>query len=100
MNCPSAKLVQDCVLIYITYSFARRGRENLCDMSIDKFEVQTDLDRTQFIVQVKDEIDKNDGINVTEPAKQGRMYEIPGKFHAMSSKVIFFIILNMKKSFY
>lgn len=53
-------------------------------MTLDQFEIQTDPDGMRFITQVKDEIDKNHGIDVSEPAKQGCMYKNPSKNHFFS----------------
>ena len=50
-------------------------------MTVDQFDIQTDPDGTRFVFQVKDEVDKNHDVDVTKPAKQGRMYETNSKNH-------------------
>ena len=50
-------------------------------MTIDQSEVQSDTDGTRYVVQVKDELDKNHGTEDPDQANQGRMYENPRKFN-------------------
>lgn len=79
LNHPDPRKLQKCVLFYIIYFFCRRGRENIYDMTIDTFQVETEADGVQYVYQAIDEQDKNHGPDNIDPAKQGRMYEKPGK---------------------
>ena len=77
MNRPNPKKVQQCVLFYALYIFCQRGRENLYDMQVDWFETHVDPDGTKYIVQVKDEMEKNHRSDDTTEINQARMYENP-----------------------
>ena len=79
MKTPNPKKLQQAVLFYIMYYFCRRGQENLYAMKKNHFEVVIETDGTKYVQQLMDEKDKNHGINDTELAKQGRMYEQKGK---------------------
>ena len=84
MKMPNPKVLQQCVQFYIMYFFCRRGQENLYTMTKDHFEVVVDYSGKRFIVRAIDEKDKNHGINDTEIANQGRIYEDPGKLDLCS----------------
>ena len=49
-------------------------------MTIDKFEIGTDPDGRQYIFQAIEELDKNHGVEETDPTNAGHMYEDPGKY--------------------
>ena len=76
---PNGKNLQDILLFYIIYFTARRGRENLRDMTKDTFKVSEDADGGKFIYQAIDEKNKNHDENIVDPSTQGRIYEIKGK---------------------
>ena len=71
---PDPKRLQRHMLFYIIYYFCRRGRENLYEMKQDTFQLITENDGTQYIVQSIDEVDKNHGQQDSNPTNQGRMY--------------------------
>ena len=79
MNHPDPRKIQKCMIFYIIYFFCHCGRENLYNMQPDQFEIGTDPDGRQYIFQAIDELDKNHGINSTDQANQGRVYERPGE---------------------
>ena len=58
MNHPDPRKLQRCVIFYIIYFFGWRGRENLYEMQIDKFDIATDADGKQYVFQAIDEFDK------------------------------------------
>ena len=74
MNKPDPKRLQQQVIFNIIYYFCRRGRENLYEMLQDTFAVITNPDGTQFVLQNRDEIDKNHGPEDTDKTNEGRMY--------------------------
>ena len=80
MNNPNPRCLQKCVLVYIPYFLCRRGRENLYYMDVNTFKVNTDPDDRRYVEQIKDEQDKNHGIDTDTPANEGRMYENSGKY--------------------
>lgn len=84
MNNPDPRRIQKCLIFYIIYFFCRRGRENIYDFTVDTFQVETEYDGLQFVYQAIDKQDKNHGIETNDPAKQGRMYEQPGKLSSTS----------------
>ena len=71
--------LQECVMFYILFFFCRRGQENLHDMTLNTYSVQTDDKGRKYVYQAIDEIDKNHTADDSDPTNQGRMYENPGK---------------------
>ena len=63
----------------VIYFFSCRGRENLCNMSLNQFQIGVDPDGRKFVFQAIDEHDKNHGIEDTDPTNQGKMYAQPSK---------------------
>ena len=57
----------------------RRGQENLHCMTKDWFDVLTTTEGSTYVMQIKDELDKNHCENDQDLTNQGRMYEVPGK---------------------
>ena len=66
------------MLFFIIYYFCHRGRENLYEMETDGFTVITEFDGSQYVMQQKDEMDKNHGPNDTGATNEAKMYQIPG----------------------
>ena len=80
MQKPDPRHLQQQIIFYVIYYFCRRGRENLYGMEKDMFCIETQPeDGVQYIVQAKDEMDKNHGINDTTKNKTGRMYNTGGE---------------------
>ena len=46
-------------------------------MTLDTFKLQVEPDGTKYVYQNVDEMDKNHGIDKSDPANQGKMYENP-----------------------
>ena len=76
---PSPRLLQRNVIFNIIYYFCRRGQENLHDMTVNWFEVVTQPNGEKFVIQVKDELDKNHRENSHQQTNQGKMYQVNGK---------------------
>ena len=76
---PQPKILQRTLLFYIIYFFCHRGRENLYQMEKDWFNLITEYDGKQYVIQQKDEHEKNHGPNDTAPTDDGKMYAIPGE---------------------
>ena len=79
MKQPQPKILRECIQFYIMYFFCRWGQENLYEMTVDHFKINIDSDGTRYVSQIKDEKDKNHGVNDTAIANQGKMYEDPGE---------------------
>ena len=76
---PSPKILQRNILFNILYYMCRRGQENLYDMRQDWFEVQVNPENgDKFLIQVKDEMDKNHREDDFKATNQGKMYDVPG----------------------
>ena len=75
---PDPKRLQQSIIYYVIYFFCRRGRENLYTMQKDTFKVVVEPDGTEYLMQSKDELDKNHGIADTKKNKTGRMYSNGG----------------------
>ena len=88
MNEPQPRVLQHAVQFFIMYFFCRRGQENLYEMTKDYFKVVVEPDGTEYVIQSKDEKDKNHGVKDTEIANQAKMYSDPGN---LNSKIKLFI---------
>ena len=77
---PEPKILQQSVLFFIIYYFFHRGGENLYNMEKDWFKLVVDPDGSMYVIQEKDEKDKNHGIQDTTKANDGKMYAIPGNY--------------------
>ncbi len=83
-----AKNLQEIVMFYILYYFAKRGRENLRTISKGTFETAWDHETgCLFLFQKIDECDKKHKENDTEPSNEGRMYEVPGMLTLIMSVI-------------
>ena len=71
---PDPKRLQKHLLFYIVYYFCRRGRENLYTMTKETFKKIVEEDRTEYLIQAIDELDKNHGPDDPSATNQGRMY--------------------------
>lgn len=80
MAVPDPRLLQKSVLFNIIYFFCRRGRQNIYQFTQDMFQLSADPDGTEYVYQAVDELDKNHGIDNTNPANEGRMYATPGQY--------------------
>ena len=81
MSNPQPYILQHTVQFYLMYFFCHQGQENLYDMTKDHFKLITEVATgEQYLIQNIDEKDKNHGINETEMANQGKMYEDPSKY--------------------
>ena len=87
MNNPDPRKLQQTVIFNIIYYFCRRGRENLYEMKLNTFEIVTEPDGTQYLIQAVDEMDKNHGIADTKKNKEGRMYSTGGNKHEFITKI-------------
>ena len=58
-NLNTPKSLQRKVFFDIMYYFCRRGRENLRELTKYDFEVRRNIDNTEYIVKVSDELSKN-----------------------------------------
>ena len=58
-------------------------------MEVDWFELITEPDGSQHVIQVKDEKDKNHGPQDTTATNEAKMYSIPGKFNFFLSGIKF-----------
>ena len=73
-----------CIVLHTLFYFiffCQRGRENLYDMEQDWFKVCVNPDGTKYVTQVKEELDKNHGIQDTDPSNQARMSQNKGNFN-------------------
>ena len=76
---PDAEKVQEMVVFMIIYYGARRGCENLREMTKDKFKIETDhSDGRRYIRQVIKESDKNHNEKDMSNSNEARIYEQPG----------------------
>ena len=75
---PNPRILQRNVLFNIIYYMCRRGQENLYNMQKDLFEVKTDTNGSKYLVQVKDELDKNHREDDHSLTNQGKMYAVEG----------------------
>lgn len=75
--------LQEKVLFEIMYYLCRRGQENIDTMTKDTFDVRTDQQGRRYVVQVVDELLKNQRENDDE-ISEARMYEIAGKHGLIS----------------
>ena len=66
MNNPDPRRLQQTVIFNIIYYFCQRGWENLYEMKLNTFQIVTEPDGTQYLVQAVDEMDKNHGIADTK----------------------------------
>ena len=76
---PNPYVLQRAVIFNIIYYLCRRGQENLHSMTKDFFKIEVLPSGERYVVQVKDELDKNHRENSTDLTNQGKMYEVPGK---------------------
>ena len=91
---PDPYRLQQCVMFNILYFFCWHGKENLHEMTKDHFEAVVQYDRTRFVHQVIDELDKNHRESSTEKVNQAKMYATPGN----SSFLNFLASKNKQKS--
>ena len=77
---PNPKKLQEYVLFNIIYYCDQRGRENLRNMMKNTFQIKTDFDGREFIVQVVRECDKNHREDDTTTSNEARIYANPDKF--------------------
>ena len=95
MNFPNPKKLQENMIFFTIYYFCRRGRENLYEMTTDTFQLVTETDGTQYVIQAIDELDRNHGPNDTNPSNDGRMYEIQGR---NCTRNVIFYYTNSRKT--
>ena len=75
---PNAKLLQEMVLFNIIYYGGRRGRENLREMNVDMFQIETDSDGRKCLHQVIKECDKNHNEQDFSESNEARIYKMAG----------------------
>ena len=89
MNYPNPRILQRNVIFNIMYYTCRRGNENLYNMTDDWFELIVEANGERYIIQKRDELDKNHREDCSKNPNQGRMYEIPGPYHFLYSSLKF-----------
>ena len=75
---PNPSILQRNAIFNIIYYLCRRGQENLYEMTKDWFKVITENDRSKYVMQVRDELDKNHRESDHNLTNQGKMYEVKG----------------------
>ena len=88
MGKANGKFLQQLVVFNIIYQGGRRGHEYLRNMKKDTFEIKTDHDGRKYTVQVVKELTKNHQADDTSETNEARIYELKGKYHENSTRLI------------
>ena len=75
---PNPSILQRNLIFNIIYYLCRRGQENLYEITEDLFKVITQNDGSKYVMQVRDELDKNHQENDHNLTNQGKMYKVKG----------------------